>query len=90
MNIEKVMITVEYRYMYRPISLGWPMYKLCIFLPIMNKTESSLSSGTLPFFTLRGLTDMMFPSGLLKPIAVAGNPSVTRFTQSSWTYKVME
>jgi hypothetical protein len=32
----------------------------------------------------------MLLSGLLKPIAVAGNPSVTRFTQSSWTYKVMK
>jgi len=31
----------------------------------------------------------MLPSGLLKPIAVAGNPSVTRFTQSSWTCKAM-
>uniref|UniRef100_A0A0A9ED15 Uncharacterized protein n=1 Tax=Arundo donax TaxID=35708 RepID=A0A0A9ED15_ARUDO len=28
---------------------------------------------------------MMLPSGLLKPIAVAGKPSVTRFTHNSWT-----
>jgi hypothetical protein len=59
-------------------------------ITLMNKMESSLSSDKLQFLvTLRGLTVMMLPSGLLKPIAVAGNQSVTRFTQSSWTYKVV-
>lgn len=34
---------------------------------------------------LRGLFRIMSLSGGLKPRAVAGSPSVTRFTQSSWT-----
>lgn len=34
---------------------------------------------------LRGGLFMMSRSGGLKPKAVAGNPSVTKFTQSSWT-----
>lgn len=33
----------------------------------------------------RGGRDMMSRSGGLKPRAVAGNPSVTRLTHSSWT-----
>ena len=37
--------------------------------------------------TLRGLTFMTSESCLLKPIAVAGNPSVTKLTHSSWTWK---
>ena len=32
----------------------------------------------------RGRRRMMSPSGLLNPSAVAGSPSVTRLTQSSW------
>lgn len=34
---------------------------------------------------LRGGFSMMSRSGGLKPRAVAGSPSVTRLTQSSWT-----
>ena len=36
-------------------------------------------------FTERGGFFMMSTSGGLNPSAVAGRPSVTRFTQSSWT-----
>lgn len=37
--------------------------------------------------TLRGLAFITSQSCLLKPMAVAGKPSVTKFTQSNWTYK---
>lgn len=36
-------------------------------------------------FELRGGLSMMSRSGGLKPRAVAGRPSVTRLTHSSWT-----
>jgi len=36
--------------------------------------------------TFRGLDLITSESCLLKPIAVAGNPSVTKLTQSSWTW----
>jgi len=37
--------------------------------------------------TFRGLALITSESCLLKPIAVAGNPSVTKLTQSNWTWK---
>ena len=36
-------------------------------------------------FALRGGRSIISKSGGLKPSAVAGKPSVTKFTQSNWT-----
>lgn len=49
----------------------------------IRNNDSRLNQGN----TLRGLAFITSESCLLKPIAVAGNPSVTRLTQSSWTWK---
>lgn len=52
--------------------------------PIIRYLKKShpLISGSLG---LRGCLSMMSKSGGLNPSAVAGNPSVTRLTQSNWT-----
>lgn len=47
----------------------------------LKKSQPEMSGS----FGLRGGLSMMSRSGGLKPRAVAGSPSVTRFTHSSWT-----
>lgn len=49
------------------------------------KTFPSLPLAYVSSNTLRGLAFMTSESCLLKPMAVAGNPSVTKLTHSSWT-----
>ena len=70
-----------------PLFFYWirPQATFLEFLPPIaryRKKSQPLIRGSLGF---RGSLSMMSRSGGLNPRAVAGSPSVTRFTQSSWT-----